>query len=52
MHTKRELPRHRKRALVERGAGDVPVEPWPVKQMADRHVVASGEDERHRDKTE
>ena len=38
-----------RRSRVERGAWDVPVEPRSEKQMADRHVVAFGEDERQRD---
>ena len=39
----------RKRARVERGAGDVPMEPGNGEQMADRHAVTSGEDERQHD---
>ena len=31
----------RKRARVEQGAGDVPMEPWNEEQIADRHAVAS-----------
>ena len=34
------------RARVERGAGDVPGEPGNAEQMADRHAVASGEEEK------
>ena len=36
--------KERKRALVERGVGDVPVEPGNEEQMADRHAV--GEEEK------
>ena len=34
---------------MERAAGNVPVEPASEEQMADRHAVASGEDERQHD---
>ena len=44
MHTKSE-----RRARVQRGAGDVPVERRSEEQMADRHAVAAGEDERQRE---
>ena len=41
-----ERVKERKRARVERGAGDVPVEPWngPDEQVAVRHADASGGD--------
>ena len=39
----------RKRARVERGAGDVPMEPGSEEQMSHRHAVASGEDEKQHD---
>ncbi len=42
-----ERVKERKRARVEKGAGDVLVEPGSEEQMADRHAVASGEDENH-----
>ena len=38
--------KERERARVERGAGDVLMEPRTEEQMADRHAVASGEDEK------
>ena len=39
-----------KRARVERGAGGVLMEPGNEEQLADRHVVASGEEgEQHAD---
>ena len=41
-----ERVKERKRARVERGAGDVPVEPGNEEEMAGRHAVASGEEER------
>ena len=41
--------KERKRAQVERGAGGVPMEPRSGEQMADRHAVASGEDETQND---
>ena len=51
MHTKTESlrqsePKERKRARVERGARDVPVEPWnrDDEQVAVRHADASGGD--------
>ena len=34
---------------MERGAGDVPVERGNEEQMADRHAVASGEEDRQHD---
>ena len=37
----------RKRARVEQGAGNVPMEPWNEEQIADRHAVASGEEQKH-----
>ena len=45
-----ERVKERKRARVERGAGDVSVEPWNREQMPDRHAVASGKEERHDEK--
>ena len=47
-----ERLKERKRARVERGAGDVLVEPGNQEQMSDRHTVASGEDERKHEKPE
>ena len=41
--------KERKRARVERGVGDVLVEPRNEEQMSDRHAVASGEDESQHD---
>ena len=41
-----ERVKERTRARVERGAGDVPLEPGNEEQMADLHAVASGEEER------
>ena len=41
-----ERVKERKRARVERGAGDVPAEPGNEEQVADRHAVASGEEEK------
>ena len=38
--------KERKRARVEQGAGDVPMEPRSEEQMSDRHAVASGEEEK------
>ena len=38
--------KERKRARVERGAGDVPMEPASEEQVAVRHAVASGEEEK------
>ena len=45
-----ERVKERKRARVERGAGDVPVEPWngPDEQVAVRHADASGGDIREK----
>ena len=40
-----ERVKERKRARVEKGAGDVLVELGNEEQMADRHAVASGEEE-------
>ena len=40
-----ERVKERKRARVERCAGDVPMEPRNEEQMADRHAVAPGEEE-------
>ena len=37
-----ERVKERKRARVERGAGDVPMEPGNDEQMAARHADASG----------
>ena len=34
---------------MEGGVGDVPVEPGNGEQMADRHAVSSGEEERQHD---
>ena len=39
-----ERVKERKRARVERGAGDVPVDPGSEEQVADRHADASGGD--------
>ena len=47
MHTKTE----RKSARVERGAGDVHEEPANEEQMADRHAVASGEEEKQHEES-
>ena len=47
MHTKTES--QRKRARAERGAGDVLMERGNEEQLADRHAVASGEDESQHD---
>ena len=44
-----ERVKERKRARVERGAGDVPRVPGHEEQMADRHAVASGEEEKQHD---
>ena len=44
-----ELVKERRRARVERDAGDVPMERGNEEQMADRHAVASGKDERQHD---
>ena len=44
--TKTERVEERKRARVERGAGDVPMEPRNEERMADRHAVASGDEEK------
>ena len=44
-----ERVKERQKARVERGAGGVLVEPGSEEQMADRHVVASGEDESQHD---
>ena len=45
-----ERVKERKSARVERGAGDMPVEPRnEEQQMADRHAVASGEEEKQHD---
>ena len=44
-----ERIKERTRARVERGVGDVLVEPGSEEQMADRHAVASGEDEKQHD---
>ena len=44
-----ERVRERKRARVERGAGDVTMEPVSGEQIADRRAVASGEDKRQHD---
>ena len=44
-----ERAKERKKARVERGARDVPMELGNEEQMADRHAVASGEDERQID---
>ena len=44
-----ERVKERKRGRVERGAADVPIEPGNEEQMADRHAVASGEDEKQQD---
>ena len=41
-----ERLKERNRARDERGAGDVPMEPGNEEQMADRHAVASGEEEK------
>ena len=41
-----ERVKQKKRARVERGAGDVPVEPGCEEQVAERHAVASGEEEK------
>ena len=38
--------KERKRARVERGAGNVPMEPGREEQVADRHAVVSCEEER------
>ena len=43
-----EQVKERKRGRAERDAGNVPVEPRN-EQMADRHAVASGEDESQHD---
>ena len=37
--------KEKKRAQVERGAGDVPMELGNEEQVADRHAAASGEEE-------
>ena len=39
-----ERLKERKSARVERGAGDVLMEPGNEERMADRHAVASGQD--------
>ena len=39
-----ERVKERKRARVDRGAGDVPMEPGNEEQMADRQAFASGGD--------
>ena len=44
-----EQVKERKRARVERGAGDVAMEPGNADQMANRYAVASGEEERPHD---
>ena len=44
-----ERVKERKRARVERGAGDAPLERGNEEQMGDRHAVASGEDEKQHD---
>ena len=44
-----ERVKERKRARVERCTGDVPVAPGNEEQMADRHAVPSGEEERQHD---
>ena len=41
-----ERLKERMTARVERGAGDVPMEPRNEERMADRHAVESGEDEK------
>ena len=47
-----ERVKERKRARVERGAGDVLVEPENEEQMTDRHAFASGEKQKqHEEKT-
>ena len=38
--------KERTKARVERSAGDVPMEPRNEEQMTDRHVIASGEEEK------
>ena len=54
MHTKTESLREseserREELELSRVAGDVPTEPRNEEEMADRHAVASGEDERQHD---
>ena len=44
-----ERVKERRRASVEGGVRDVRVEPRNGEQVADRHAVASGEDERQHD---
>ena len=50
MHTKTaaetERVNERKRARNEKGASDVPMEPGSEEQMADRHAVAPGEEDK------
>ena len=41
-----ERVKQRKRSRVERSAGDVPMKPGNDEPMADRHAVASGEEEK------
>ena len=41
-----ERLKERMSARVERGAGDVPMEPRNEERMADRHAVESGEDDK------
>ena len=41
-----ERVKERTRARVERGAKDVPLERGKEEQMADRHAVASGEEQK------
>ena len=44
-----ERVKERRRARVERGTGDVPMKPGNEEQVADRHAVASGEEEKQHD---
>ena len=48
----RASERERKQTRVEQGAGDVPMEPGTEEQMADRHAVASGEEEKQHEENE
>ena len=41
----------RQRSRVEGGSDDVPMDPENREQMADRHAVASGEDERQHEES-
>ena len=47
-----ERVKERQRDRVERGAGDVPMEPGNEEQMTDRHSVASGRETTRREQNE